>query len=147
MKETEINMILKSISLIAFVSIFQPFLDIFLLFQYGPAASCIDCFIIQQTFFISLFYLVIPLTVLYLILKILNWNSMKTYIVIGIPFAVISFNKITLLLFRDRIAAWSTYSESEIFNSALIMSAPTLLIQVLAITKLLYKVNQKKNSC
>jgi hypothetical protein len=34
------------------MSIFQPFFDLFLLFQYGPAASCIDCFIIQQTFYI-----------------------------------------------------------------------------------------------
>jgi hypothetical protein len=136
----------KSIFFILFVSIFQPFFDIFLLLQYGPAASCLDCFILQQTFYISLLYIAIPLIILYLLLKIINWNSLIKYALIGIPFAVISFYKLTLLLFRDRIAAWSTFSEEEMFNSALIASFPTLLIQVVLIMKILYKINRKETA-
>ena len=135
---------IKSIFFIVFVAIFQPFFDLFLFAQYGPAASCMDCFILQQTFSISLSYIAIPLIIIYLLLKTINWNSLIKYALIGIPFAVISFYKITLLLFRDRIAAWSTFSEEELFNSALITSFPTLLIQVVLITKILYKINLKK---
>jgi len=54
MQNTKENKILKSFFFILLISIFQPFFDIVLLLQYGPAASCLDCFIIQQTFFISL---------------------------------------------------------------------------------------------
>ncbi len=138
--------LLKSILFILFVSIFQPFFDILLLLQYGPAASCLDCFILQQTFYISLFYIAIPLIILYLLLKIINWNSLIKYALIGIPFAVLSFYKVTLLLFRDRIVAWSTFTEKEMFSSALIASFPTLLIQVVLITKILYKINRKETA-
>ena len=68
------------------------------------------------------------------------------YALIGIPFAVLSFYKVTLLLFRDRIAAWSTFTEKEMFSSALIASFPTLLIQVVLITKILYKINRKETA-
>ena len=128
------------------MSIFQPYFDVFLLIQYGPAGSCIDCFILQQTFYISLLYIAIPLIIVYILLKIINWNSLIKYALIGIPFAVLSFYKITLLLFRDRIAGWSTFSDEELFNSALITSFPTLLIQVVLITKILYKINLKEKA-
>jgi hypothetical protein len=139
-----INQILKSIFFILFMSIFQPFFDIFLLFQYGPAASCIDCFIIQQTFYISILYIAVPLIILYTLLKIISWNSLIKYAIIGIPFAVLSFYKLTLLLFQDRVAAWSTFSDTELFNSALIASSPTLLCQIVVITAVLYKINLEK---
>jgi hypothetical protein len=141
MQNTKENKILKSFFFILLISIFQPFFDIVLLLQYGPAASCLDCFIIQQTFFISLLYIATPLIITYLLLKLFNWNALIIYLLIGILFAILSFKKITLLLFSDRIAAWSTYSEEEIFNSALIMSVPTLLIQIILITKILFKIN------
>ncbi|MEG1592514.1 hypothetical protein [Chryseobacterium sp.] len=144
MKNINQSKILKSISFILFMSIFQPFFDIFLLFQYGPAASCIDCFIIQQTFYISILYIAVPLIILYIFLKTINWNSLIKYAIIGVPFAILSFYKLTLLLFRDRVAAWSTFSDVELFNSALIRSFPTLLFQVAIITIVLYKINREK---
>lgn len=144
MKNINQSKILKSISFILFMSIFQPFFDIFLLFQYGSAASCIDCFIIQQTFYISILYIAVPLIILYIFLKTINLNSLVKYAIIGIPFAILSFYKLTLLLFRDRVAAWSTFSDVELFNSALIRSFPTLLFQVAIITIVLYKINREK---
>ena len=146
MDNINLSKIIKSISFILFVSIFQPFFDIFLLFQYGPAASCIDCFILEQTVYISLLYIATPLTILYLLLKIINWNSIIKYLIIAILFALLSFYKLTLLLFDDRVAAWSTFSESEMFNSALIESFPTLLIQIILVTTILYKINWEKTA-
>ena len=144
MKNIHQRKILKSISFILCMSIFQPFFDIFLLFQYGSAASCIECFIIQQTFYISMLYVAAPVIILYFFLKIINWKSSIKYAIIGILFVVLSFYKVTLLLFRDRVAAWSTFSDVELFNSALLRSFPTLLFQVVLITTVLYKINLEK---
>ncbi|KYH06702.1 hypothetical protein A1704_23095 [Chryseobacterium cucumeris] len=132
--------ILKLIFFILVISIFQPFFDIFLLFQYGQAANYIDYFIIQQTFYIFILYIAVPLIILYTLLKIISWNSLIKYSIIGIPFAV-SFYKITLLLFQDRVAAWSTFSYAELFSSALIASSQTLLFQIVVTTAVLYKIN------
>lgn len=68
--------ILKLIFFILVISIFQPFFDIFLLFQYGQAASYIDYFIIQQNFYIFILYIAVPLIILYTLLKIISWNSL-----------------------------------------------------------------------
>lgn len=136
--------IIKSILFILLCSIFQPYFDVFLLFQYGPNSNCIDCFIIQQTFLISLQYLALPLIMMYGLIKIIKWHSILAYSCIGIAFAFIAFNKISIPLFRDRIAAWSTYSESEIFMPTFIMAAPTLLFQIIIITWRLYKINKSE---
>lgn len=136
--------ILKSIFLIVLMSIFQPFLDLLLVFQYGPSAVSIESFILEQTLFISLLYIALPLIILYLLFKISNLNSLIIYAIIGFLFAFLSFSNITLFLFSDRIAAWSTYSEEEILNNALLMAFPTLLIQIVVITKILHKINLKK---
>ena len=145
MKKLKQSKILKSIFLIVLMSIFQPFFDLLLVFQYGPSAVSIESFILEQTLFISLLYIALPLIILYLLFKISNLNSLIIYTIIGFLFASLSFSNITLLLFSDRIAAWSTYSEEEIFNNALLMAFPTLLIQTVVITKILHKINFKKS--
>ena len=80
--------------IIPFANQLQPYFDVFLLFQYGPANSCMDCLIIQQTFFISLLYIAFPLSFLYLVLNRSNLNSWISSSIIGVFFGVISFYKI-----------------------------------------------------
>lgn len=134
---------LKSILFILFMSTFQPYFDIFLMLQYGPASSCLECFILEQTFYISMLCISVPLIVLYIPLKIISWDSSLKYAIIGISFALLSFYNLTLLLFRERVALWSTFSEEELFINALMGGFPTLLIQVVLITKVLHKINLK----
>lgn len=120
--------IIKSILFIVFMSVFQPFFDVILMFRYGGSAKCLDCFIIEDTFYISLLYIATPLLMVYLLLRILNWNSILHYALIGLLFVILSFNLITLPLFLDRIVAWTTYAENEILEGALVASVPTLTI-------------------
>ncbi|MCL9805500.1 hypothetical protein NAT51_08200 [Flavobacterium amniphilum] len=141
---TEKRKIIKSIIFIVFMSIFQPFFDVILLFEYGGSAKCLDNFIIEDTFYISLLYIATPLLMLYLLFRILKWNSIVHYALIGLLFVVLSFNLITLPLFLDRIVAWTTYAENEILEGALVASVPTLLIQFFVITKMMYKINRKE---
>lgn len=136
--------ILKSLIFILLVSILQPYFDVFLLFRYGPSANCLNCNLLQQTFHISLIYIALPLMALYLLLYLLKWNSIFKFVVAGIVFVVLSFNNLTLMLFEDRIAAWSTYSESEIVNEALMGCFPTMLLQIVLMWAMLNKINLEK---
>ncbi|TDL99636.1 MAG: hypothetical protein C4K58_07015 [Flavobacteriaceae bacterium] len=145
MEKSNQNKIFKSIFFLILMSVFQPFFDIFLLFQYGPSATSIESFILEQTITISLLYLALPLIVLYLFIKKSKLNSRTGYILIGFLFSIISFCKITLFLFTDRIAAWSTFSKEEVFNNALYMAVPTLFMQSVVIFKILYKNNVIEN--
>jgi hypothetical protein len=144
MKKSNREKIKKSLLLIFFGALLQPYFDVLLLFQYGPANSCMDCLIIQQTFFISLLYIAFSLSLLYLVLNRSNLNSWISSSIIGVFFGVISFYKITLFLFDDRIAAWSTFLHDEIVSNSLMFASPTLFIEMITLTILLRRINATK---
>lgn len=135
---------LKSITFILFMSIFQPYFDLGLLFQYGPSSTCLNCFILQQTLSLSLLYLAAPLILVYLLFRNIRGYSVPKYAVIGVLFSVISFFKLGIFLFVDRIASYSTYSDSEIWSEALFASFPTLIIQAVVLSVFLNKMNSEK---
>lgn len=134
----------KSILFILFMAVFQPYFDVSALLQYGPSSSCLDCLILQQTFITSLLYIGLPLTLIYLIFKLLNYNQLIIYVLIGILFVIIAFYKISIPLFTDRIAAWSTFEDNEIAGSAFMTNFPTLFIQIAIITIVLHQINLEK---
>jgi len=138
---SEIKTYFKVILFIVLLAVFQPYFDLFLLYQYGPSAICYDCFIIEQTFYLSMVYVTLPTLVWYFILKKINVKPNYLYSSTGIVFSVLTFIYITCFLFEDRIAAWSTFSDSEIINSALLHSFPIIIIQIIIIYKALKKLN------
>ncbi len=135
----------KPILLLLLFCIFQPFFDILLFINYGPANTCVgsgDCLVIEQTFFKSLTYIFIPLGVLSLVMFHFKLNIHFRISIISILFGFIALFKINLMLFDDRIAAWSTYTEQETLMNTIILSSPTLLIQMITLKILLTKFNK-----
>ncbi len=136
----------KTILLLLFFSIFQPLFDILLFIDYGPANTCVgngDCLVIEQTFFKSITYIFMPLGVLSLVMFYFKLNIHLRSSIISILFGFIALLKINLMLFDDRIAAWSTYTEQETLMNTIILSLPTLPIQMIILKILLTKCNKK----
>lgn len=128
----------RSILIIALISFFQPYLV--LITDYGRSNECWNCLIIEQTFLTSLFFLLIPLTVIYLFAKWYGMNPIIQGVLIVAYFVPVSFIKLTIPLFDDRIASWSTFSDEEVWKSAIIMSIPSFgllsILIILTITKI-----------
>ena len=89
----------NSILLLLFFSIFQPFFDILLFINYGPANTCVgngDCLVIEQTLFKSLTYIFFPLGVLSLVMFYLKLNIHIRSSIISILFGIIALFKIIM---------------------------------------------------
>jgi hypothetical protein len=114
----------RSVLLIGLVSIFQPY--IVLITEYGRSNECWNCLIIEQTFMTSLIYLFLPLLAIYLLLKQLGANSFLIGLIVAVYFVPVSIVKITVPLFDDRIASWSTFSDQEVWDYAISMSIPSM---------------------
>lgn len=114
----------RSVLLIGLVSIFQPY--IVLITEYGRSNECWNCLIIEQTFMTSLVYLFLPLLAIYLLLKQLGANSFLIGLIVAVYFVPVSIVKITVPLFDDRIASWSTFSDQEVWDYAISMSIPSM---------------------
>jgi hypothetical protein len=114
----------RSVLLIGLVSIFQPY--IVLITEYGRSNECWNCLIIEQTFMTSLGYLFLPLLAIYLLFKKLGANSFLIGFIVAAYFVPVSIIKITVPLFDDRIASWSTFSEQEVWEYAISMSIPSM---------------------
>lgn len=117
-----------------------------LIAQYGPSAKCLKCLIIEQTFIPSVFYLFLPLTVIYLILITLKINAILQGLFVVLYYVPVFFVKITIPLFEDRIASWSTFSEQEILNTAKYMALPPMIILACFIFVLLVVINKENES-
>lgn len=132
---------LRSIVIIAIASLLQPYI---VLFPFaGPSSACMDCLIIEQTFSIAVLYLILPLCFIYLITLKLKLNPVLQAVLIVVYYIPVSFVKLTIPIFKDRIAAWSTYSEDEIWHEALIFATPALLLVSLILFFLLNKANKQ----
>jgi hypothetical protein len=131
----------KSILVIGVISIFQPYMVLFL--RYGPSNECWNCLIIEQTFWTSILYLFLPLTSIYLVTKKLRLNSIIQGCVLAAFYVPVSFVKITIPLFDDRIASWSTFSEEEIWYSALFAATPYMGLLSFFIILSLHQLNKK----
>ncbi len=114
----------RSVLLIGLVSIFQPY--IVLITEYGRSNECWNCLIIEQTFMTSLVYLFLPLLAIYLLFKKLGANSFLIGLMVAAYFVPVSIVKITVPLFDDRIASWSTFSDQEVWDYAISMSIPSM---------------------
>lgn len=134
----------RSLLLLGLVSILQPYMV--LIAQYGPSAKCLKCLIIEQTFIPSVFYLFLPLTGIYLILITLKKNATLQGLFVVAYYVPVSFVKITIPLFEDRIASWSTFSEQEIWDTAKYMALPPMTILACFIFVLLVFINKKTAS-
>ena len=133
--------VLISIGIIVFVSMFQPYFV--LITRYGPSKECWKCLIIEQTFLDSLFFLVLPMSMFYIGSKAIKLNSWIYTSAITVYFAIISFIKLTIPLFDDRIASWSTFSDGEVPFFAFLSAFPSLLILSILFFLVLRKVNVK----
>ena len=74
----------------------------------------------------SLGYLFLPLLAIYLLFKKLGANSFLIGFIVAAYFVPVSIIKITVPLFDDRIASWSTFSEQEVWEYAISMSIPSM---------------------
>lgn len=133
-----------SVLLIGLASILQPY--IVLITQYGPSNECWNCLIIEQTFTTSSLYLLLPITAIYLILKRLGINSILQGLIVVAYFVPVSFVKITIPLFDDRIASWSTFSDQEIWDTAMFMAIPSMGLLACFILVLIGIINKEPSS-
>jgi predicted histidine transporter YuiF (NhaC family) len=74
----------------------------------------------------SLVYLFLPLLAIYLLFKKLGANSFLIGLMVAAYFVPVSIVKITVPLFDDRIASWSTFSDQEVWDYAISMSIPSM---------------------
>ena len=131
----------RSVLLIGLVSIFQPY--IVLITEYGRSNECWNCLIIEQTFMTSLVYLFLPLLAIYLLFKKLGANSFLIGFIVAAYFVPVSIVKITVPLFDDRIASWSTFSDQEVWEYAISMSIPSMGILACFIVVSLVMMNKE----
>jgi len=131
----------KYLGLILFISLLQPYFV--LIDNYGPSAECLNCLIIGQTWIDSILYLFIPLSIINITLRILKINIWIYSIICGFYFGFVSFHVLTIPLFKDRIAAWSTFTDAEIYSSAIFLSFPSLLTVSIIFSLLLVWFNKK----
>ncbi|MCT4560867.1 MAG: hypothetical protein N4A41_05770 [Crocinitomicaceae bacterium] len=88
-------------------------------------------------------YLLLPLSTIYLVLKRLGINSFFQGLSVVIYYVPVSFIKITIPLFDDRIASWSTFSDQEIWDTAIYMAIPSMAILSSLLVLLLFLINKE----
>jgi hypothetical protein len=131
----------RMLFLIGFIAFFQPYMVLIL--HYGRSNNCLNCPILFQTFFISLIYLFFPMALMYIGMKLIKLNSIIQGVILLCYYIPVSFVKLTIPLFDDRIAAWSTYSDEEIWNSALMMSIPSFFVLSIVFLVVFVTLNKK----
>lgn len=93
MKDILKNKVIKrSVLLIGIVSILQPY--IVLITQYGPSNECWKCLIIEQTFLTSVQYLLLPLTIIYLVTKRFRMNRILQGVIYSRVFCTCFIRKV-----------------------------------------------------
>lgn len=114
--------VIKSILLIFAVAFVQPYAVLIL--DNGLSSTCMDCSILEQTYLSSLLYLALPMSAIYIFTKWYRINHFIQAITISLYFVVVSLIILTIPLFEDRIAAWSTFSDQEVWTVAVISALP-----------------------
>lgn len=109
----------------------------------GLSSACPDCWIIEQTFPSIVLYLILPLCVLYILTQLLKLKPILKSILLVAYFIPVSFIKLTVPIFKDRIAAWSTYNDNEIWDEAVLQATPTLVLLSLGFMLAIFYVNNK----
>lgn len=109
-----------------FFALAQP--QIVMISKLGDSVSCTECSILEQTFLTSILYVFLPMLLVFIVLQQLKW---KRYVISGILtayFTISSFLFLSVPLFRDRYAAYSTFADDEIIVSSALASLPIQLI-------------------
>jgi hypothetical protein len=112
--------------IIILASFLQPYLV--LGWMFGRSNACWNCLIIEQTFFDTIYYLILPMWAIYFVMNSLKINYRITALSISLYFAVVSLIKITIPLFNDRVAAWSTFTQKEMLQTAIYSASPFLIV-------------------
>lgn len=133
----------SSLFLLGFIAFFQPYMVLIL--HYGRSNNCLNCPILFQTFFISLFFLFFPMAIMYIGMKLIKLNSIIQGLILLSYYIPISFVKLTIPLFDDRIAARSNYSDEEIWDNALGMSIPSFSVLSAIFLLVFIKLNKTKS--
>lgn len=141
---TNLRSIFWTLGLIFLTSIFQPYIALF--GRLGVSSKCIGCSVWDDTFFDIIVFAVVPISVFYLISIRLKLNKWLYSSVITAYFVVASFLTCTVPLFRDRIAAWSTYSDDESFYMAMMSSFLSMGILSILFLLLLVGINSRKRN-
>ena len=76
-------------------------------FADQPAASCLDCSYLKDTFFFSAFSIPVILPALLIINRSRLNSSIAAFVISGIYLAIVFINN--LYLFKDRVSSWSSY--------------------------------------
>ena len=114
------------ISTLLFFALAQP--QIVMITKLGDSVSCSECSILEQTFLTSILYVFLPMLLVFFVLLQLKWNQ---YVISGILtayFTTTSFLFLSVPLFRDRYAAYSTFADDEIIVYSALASFPTQLV-------------------
>lgn len=109
-----------------FFALVQP--QIVMISKLGDSVSCTECSILEQTFLTSILYVFLPMLLVFIVLQQLKW---KRYVISGILtayFTISSFLFLSVPLFRDRYAAYSTFADDEIIVYSALASLPIQLI-------------------
>ncbi len=117
---------LNVLFILGLASFLQPY--IVLGWMFGRSNTCWNCLIIEQTFFDTIFYLILPMLAIYFVMNSLKINYRITALSISLYFAVVSLIKITIPLFDDRVASWSTFTQKEMLQTAMYSASPFLIV-------------------
>ncbi|TCO31126.1 hypothetical protein EV200_101574 [Pedobacter psychrotolerans] len=98
-------------SIVFFLLVFATTYFSMRIFMYQPASSCLDCSYLKDTFFFSLFSLLIIPFVL-LILDKAKISKTLFLLIISVVFLLIAFIN-NFNLFKDRVSSWSSYSTKD----------------------------------
>ena len=111
-------------------------------FADQPAASCLSCSYLKDTFFLSLFsLLVIPFVLLFLTKAKITHTLFS--LIVSVIFILIAF-VINFNLFIDRVSSWSSYNTKDEVLATAYQSYPFLLTGSIIVFIIFYTVYKTK---
>lgn len=114
------------------------------IFADQPAASCLGCSYLKDTFFYSLFSLLVIPFVLLLMTKAKITHTLFS-LIISLIFILIAF-VINFNLFTDRVSSWSSYNTKDEVVAILYQSHPFLLTGSIIVFIIFYTVYKTKKT-
>jgi membrane protein YdbS with pleckstrin-like domain len=136
------NVIATVLVLLVF-SFVQP--EIILITKFEVSTSCMECSIFDQMKWVSLFYVFAPMLAIFLILFFLKTNRWIVSSILAAYFTISTFWFMTVPLFKDRYASYSTFSDEEIPISAGLMSFPSQIVLSLVLFMVIFRLNRREH--
>ena len=110
-------------------------------FMYQPASSCLNCSYLKDTFFFSLFSLLIIPFVLLILHKAKIRRTLSS-LIISVVFLFMAFIN-NLNLFKDRVSSWSSYGTKDEIVATIAQCYPYMITGCIVAHLIFYKMYQK----